>query len=82
MKATNRDLLVLVKNEYASDQFMQQEVELINDLLLHYETMNNFCRAHEVFDFNRNKILRKHQQIHQIARQPELKPFQFLCNKN
>jgi hypothetical protein len=82
MKATNRDLLVLVKNEYTSDQFMEQEVELLNDLLFHYETMNNFCRSHEVFDLNRNKILRKHQQIHQIARQTELKPFQFLCNKN
>ena len=82
MKATNRDLLVLVKNEYTSDHFMEQEVEFINDLLLQYETMSNFCKAHEVFDLNRNKIVRKPHHIHQIARQSELKPFQFLCNKN
>ena len=82
MKASNRDLLVLVKNEYASDQFMEQEVEQLNDLLFHYETMTTFCQAHEVFDLNRYKIIHKQQVIHQVARQKELRPFQFLSNKN
>jgi hypothetical protein len=82
MKPSNRDLLVLVKNEYTSDQFMEQEVELLNELLFHYETMHNFCLSHEVFDLNKYKIIRKQQLIHQVARQKELKPFQFLCNKN
>jgi hypothetical protein len=82
MKPSNRDLLVLVKNEYTSDQFMEQEVELLNELLFHYETMNNFCKSHEVFDLNKYKIIRKQSVIHQIARQKELKAFQFLCNKN
>ena len=82
MKASNRDLLVLVKNEYASDQFMEQEVELLNELLYHYETIYNFCKAHEVFDLNKYQIIRKQQLVQQIARQKELRPFQFLCNKN
>ncbi len=82
MKTPNRDLLVLVKNEYANEQFMEQELEQLNDLLFHYETMNNFCLAHEVFDMNKSRIIQKPRSIQQIARQHELKPFQFICNKN
>jgi hypothetical protein len=82
MKTPNRDLLVLVKDEFANEQFMEQELEQLNDLLFHYETMDNFCTAHEVFDMNKYKIIRKHNPLRQIARLPELKPFQFLCNKN
>ena len=61
---------------------MDQELEQLNDLLFHYETLENFCEAHEVFDLNKYKILRKQEHIQQIARQQELKPFQFICNKN
>ena len=82
MKASNRDLLVLMKNDHASDQFMEQEVELLNELLYHYETIHNFCKAHEVFDLNKYQIIRKQSLIQQIARQRELRAFQFLCNKN
>ena len=82
MKTPNRDLLVLVKDEYATEKFMEQELEQLNDLLFHYETLDTFCLAHEVFDMNKYKIVRKHSTLKQIARQQELKPFQFLCNKN
>lgn len=82
MKTSNRDLLVLMRNEYSSEHFMEQEVEQLNDLLFHYETLANFCIAHEVFDLNKYKIFRKQEHIQQIARQRELKPFQFIFNKN
>lgn len=82
MKTPNRDLLVLVKNEYANEQFMEQELEQLNDLLFHHETMNNFCLAHEVFDLNKSRIIQKARSIQQVARQHALKPFQFICNKN
>jgi len=82
MKTPDRDLLVLMKDEYATEQFMEQELEQLNSLLFHYETMTNFCTAHEVFDINKYKIIRKSKMIQRIARQQELKPFQFLCNKN
>ena len=82
MKASNRDLLVLLKNDYTSDQFMEQEVELLNDLLFQFETLENFCHAHEVFDLNKFRIIHRQQIIHQISRQRVLRPFQFLCNKN
>jgi hypothetical protein len=82
MKTPNRDLLVLVKDEYASERFMEQELEQLNDLLFHCETVDNFCVAHEVFDMNRYKIVRSSKSLRQIARQQEMKSFQFLCNKN
>jgi hypothetical protein len=82
MKTLNRDLLVLVKDEFATEQFMEQELEQLNDLLFHYETVDTFCIAHEVFDMNKYKIIRKQSVLQQIARLQELKPFQFLCNKN
>ena len=82
MKTPDRDLLVLMKDEFATEQFMEQELEQLNSLLFHYETMDNFCIAHEVFDVNKYKIIRKSKTIQRIARQQELKPFQFLCNKN
>ena len=71
-----------MKDEYATEQFMEQEVEQLNNLLFHYETLDNFCTAHEVFDINKSKIIRKRQNIQQIARKQELKSFQFFCNKN
>jgi hypothetical protein len=82
MKTPDRDLLVLMKDEFVTEQFMAYELEKLNDLLFQYETFETFCSAHEVFDLNSYKILRGIRQIQLIVRQPELKPFQFLCNKN
>jgi hypothetical protein len=82
MKTPDRDLLVLMKDEFVTEQFMACELEKLNDLLFQYETLENFCAAHEVFDLNSYKILRGTRYIQRIVRQQELKPFQFLCNKN
>ena len=82
MKSPNRDLLVLLKDEYMSEQSIEQEVELLNEMLFHVESMENFCRAHEVFDLNRYKIYHKSKQIIQVVRQREIRPFQFISNKN
>jgi len=82
MKTPNRDLLVLVKDEFANEKFMEQELEQLNDLLFQYETMEQFCVCHEAFDMNRHKIVHKPKLLQQIARQRELKPFQFICNMN
>jgi hypothetical protein len=82
MKTPNRDLLVLVKDEYASEQSMEQELEQLNDLLYHYETMDIFCVAHEVFDLRKYRVIHKPELLRQIIRRKEWKPFQFVCNKN
>ena len=55
MKACNRDLLVLVKDEHMNEKSMERELEQLNDLLFHFETIETFCTAHEVFDINKHK---------------------------
>ena len=82
MKTSNRDLLVLVKDEEMNEQSMEFELEQLNDLLFHFETIESFCIAHEVFDINRHKILYRKEKMQKIIREKELKPFIFICNKN
>lgn len=82
MKAPNRDLLVLVKDELMNESFMEQELEQLNNLLFHYETLDNFCAAHEIFDINRNRVIESRRDMQKIIRQKKLNPFQFILNKN
>jgi hypothetical protein len=82
MKTPDRDLLVLVKDEFTTEQFMEKELEQLNSLLFHFETIDKFCLAHEVLDVNKFKTIRKPVLIQRVARQQVLKPFQFLYNKN
>jgi hypothetical protein len=82
MKTTNRDLLVLVKDEYLNGDAIESELEQLNRLLISFETLDNFCAAHEIFDMNKYKIIYKAPVIQKIINQKEVKPFVFICNKN
>ena len=82
MKTPERDLLVLVRDEYMNEKFMEKELEQLNEMLFHYETIEKFCAVHEIFDLNKYKIITKASPMQQIIRQKELKPFQFVSNKN
>ncbi len=76
----NRDLLVLLKSEFMSQQAIEHEVECLNDILRTAESDHQFCQAHELV--NRNRITAKPKKILQAIRYAELKPFRFLINKN
>jgi hypothetical protein len=80
MKTPNRDLLVLLKNEFASQRAIEQEVESINHILVQAESLEQFCIAHELVD--RNYITSKPKRILRAIRFSELKAFQFLINRN
>jgi hypothetical protein len=82
MKTPNRDLLVLLKDESPSDLSMEHELEQLNEILFLTETMENFCIASEVFDLNKYKIIEDRKKLVSILNQQELKPFQFIFNKN
>lgn len=82
MKTSNRDLLVLLKDEAMSNQAIEQEVEQLNDLLYHAESADTFCRTNEIIDMNQYLVLQDDQELVQVMFQTELKPFIFLCNKN
>lgn len=76
----NRDLLVLLKNEFMSQSAIDHEVECLNDILRIAESEEQFCKAHELVD--RNRITRRARKILKATRFSELKPFRFLINRN
>lgn len=80
MKTPNRDLLVLLKNEFVSQQAIEHEVKCINHILIQAESFEQFCRAHELAE--RNRITSNPKKILRAIRFAELKPFRFLINKN
>ncbi|HLG38315.1 MAG TPA: hypothetical protein VI461_01565 [Chitinophagaceae bacterium] len=80
MKMPGRDLLVLLKNELASEHAIEQEVRSINNILMRAESTELFCRAHELV--TRHRITSSSKKILNAIRFVELKPFQFLINKN
>ncbi len=82
MKTPDRDLLVLVKDEYMNEGFIEQELAKLNEMLFRYETFDTFCAVHEIFDLIKYKIITTPRHMQAVIRQKELKPFLFLCNKN
>jgi hypothetical protein len=82
MKTPNRDLLVLVKDDRLDKEAIEFELEQLNQLLYVFETVDNFCVAHEVFDLNKYKIIHNAKKIRQVMKHKELKPFVFIFNKN
>lgn len=80
MKMPNRDLLVLLKSEFMSQQAIEQEVECLNDMLRLTESDEQFCIAHELVD--RNRITSNTKKILKAIRFTELKQFRFLISKN
>lgn len=80
MRGPKRDILVIVKDQYLSDQDIEQEVQYLNEMLRVTETHAEFCKAHELV--NRNHITNRPRKILKAIRFTELQPFRFLINKN
>ena len=79
MKTHNRDLLVLLKNEFASQQSIEHEVECLNHILVRTESPEQFYIAHELVE--RYAITAKPARLLRAVK-GKLKPFVFLINKN
>ncbi|HWC53218.1 MAG TPA: hypothetical protein VG676_06515 [Chitinophagaceae bacterium] len=75
-----RDLLMLVRHEFMSQQAIEQELEYLNSILHYAELPHNFCTAHELV--HRNRITSNFKKILKAAAQTNLKAFHFLINKN
>lgn len=82
MKTPNRDLLVLVKDGSFNKKAMEIELEQLNRLLIRFETIENICVAHEVFDMNKYRIILQPQNVRKHISRREVRPFVFICNKN
>jgi len=77
-----RDLLVLLNNEHRSQQAIDHEVEWLHDVLFHIEELDNFCKAHEVLDLNRHKVISNINKVRKVVVRKTMKAFEFVSNKN
>ena len=82
MNKSNRDLLVLFKEDLMSPQAIEHEVEMLHELLYAVEQIENIVTAHEVINLNSYTIQSQYSIIRNTIRRKELKPFIFLNNKN
>lgn len=82
MSRQHRDLLVLIKDDSHIPHSIDAEVEMLHEMLYHVETMDNLCIASEIIDLNRFDLITKPHLVAKLLRQRELKPFQFVNNKN
>ena len=82
MNKSNRDLLVLFKEELMTPQAIEHEVELLHEMLYTVESLDNVCLVHEIIDLNKYKVHTQMHIIREVLRRRELKPFIFLNNKN
>lgn len=80
MPSPKRDILVIVKNQFVSDEAIGHEVECLNEILRIAETDEQFCIAHELVA--RNRITNNHKKIIRNLQTRELSPFRFFINKN
>jgi hypothetical protein len=82
MKRLKRDLILLRKEDQLDELNIEREVECLNYLLQTVETISSLCKAHELIDLNRYKIYQDTLTVTKGLKQKELKPFQFIINKN
>ena len=82
MNKSNRDLLIMFKQELMSPQAMEHEVSLLHELLFTVERLDNIVTAHEIIDLNKYKIISKSFIVKESLRQSKEIPFVFVNNKN
>jgi len=82
MNKSNRDLLVLFKEELMTPQAVEQQLERLHEMLFHTERLDSFASAHEMIDLNRYKIHRNVVLIKKHIRLKKEVPFVFLNNLN
>ncbi len=82
MNKSNRDLLVLFKQDLMTPQAIEHEVGWLHELLFNVERLDNFVTAHELIDLNKYKITNNCVEIKKMVRRKKEQPFLFLNNKN
>lgn len=82
MNNSNRDLLVLFKQELKNPQAIEREVSWLHGLLYSVERIDNLVTAHELIDLCKYKVIGKHKAVRDYLSSNKEKPFIFLNNKN
>lgn len=82
MAKVSRDVLIVSKLSYLSDQASEKEYLRILPLLSKVETLQAACISTEVIDVARYKIIKKPSKVLELIRKRQHKPFVFVFNKN
>ena len=82
MNKSNRDLLVLLKQEIINPQSIEKEIDWLHQLLFRVERLDHFVSAHELIDLNKYKIHNNVFEIKKLIRGRKDKAFVFLNNLN
>ncbi|MES2648630.1 MAG: hypothetical protein V4717_17270 [Bacteroidota bacterium] len=82
LKTTDRDLLVISKNALESDDALQEEISVLNQMLPVVEILQNIAHSTEILDINRCRIIKKPGVILKQLQEKSLGYFVFVCNKN
>lgn len=80
MKAFSKNLLVIFKNGFLTEQAWEQEAAALVKILRITESPEQFCTATELVD--RNRVTSNSKKIVKEAKHYRLRPFRFLINKN
>ena len=75
MKSPNRDLLVLLKDEFMSEHAIEREVERLNAMLFNVESFDNISVSHELIDLNKYKIYHDRKIVLQAIKGKRIKTF-------
>lgn len=83
MNTPNRDLLVLTKTNAHDPVAQETEIEMLNEILVHVESIDAFSIANEIIHFPKHRIFSTPEQVkRQITKRALTKPFVFINNKN
>ena len=82
MKNSNRDLLVLIKDDTLSEQAIERQVKWLNNMLIEVERSEQCYQAYEIVDINNSKRSRNAFKIRTMIRAKDEKPFLFLTSLN
>jgi hypothetical protein len=82
MKASNRDLLVLLKTDVLGPVRLRSEIAFLEDLLKEVETLQNVALAYELVDVHRRRLEKRSHIVKEALKGKISKPFLFLNNRN
>ncbi len=83
MANSNRDLLVLIKDDSMSEQAIEREVKRLNHMLMYVESSEECYNSYEIMAMNESKLTRNAFKVRMMMmREKQSKPFIFLTSLN
>jgi len=82
MKNMERELLILLPEEFYDEVALQQEAGFLHRVLTQVDTLEHTAEAVEYLNLHRGGITQNKLRIENALRRPVLGHFQFIIHKN